>query len=550
MSPARAQSGPAALSLTHLEAVAEPSGEVRVTARVSVLDETGQPVTGLGAGDFTVSENNLPIAPQSLTVGPAEAPFSVALLIDTSSGMAKPGPDGVRAIDAAKDAAAAFIDRLGPDDEVAVYEFNSRAVSQQDFTLDHNLAIDQGVLKLDAREVAEACLTGALRQVLARLAANPAEPRAIIALTGHPPAETCPVTPVEEVVDAATAVGNIIPIFTVGFGGKVDQTELTRLAQGSGGRFLPVADAATLNEAVASVLRQWQNQYTLSYPTLAAPGVATVIVFETGSELSARRQVAIPAAIVPTATPLPQYALAISIEQPSGDKVAVNVAIPPEISLTQTELLVDGQSLAVATAPPFDQFVLDVNQLGSGNHTIRVEAVDTNQVSASAEVELMLTLPPTPPPAPTLPPPTPVPTPVVETAAPSSLLVLPLVLICLGLLLLLALMGFISYLLLARAKPPVPSLEPTQPVPPRYAPAAPSPAFTPLDEDDAADKTLLQGPTMVPGSARLVVVMGQELVNQPEFLLRQPETKIGRNTGKERATMWLLKIRRSRALTP
>ena len=268
-------------------------------------------------------------------------------------------------------------------------------------------------------------------------------------------------------------------------------------------------------------------------PRLRAPGVATVIVFETGSELSARRQVAIPAAIVPTATPLPQYALAISIEQPSGDKVAVNVAIPPEITLAQTELLVDGQSLAVATAPPFDQFVLDVNQLGSGNHTIRVEALDTNGVSASAEVELMLTLPPTPPPAPTLPPPTPAPTPVVESAAPSSLLLLPLVLICLGLLLLLALMGFISYLLLARSKSSVPPLEPTQPVPPRYMPAVSPPAFTPVDDEDAADKTLLQGPTMVPGSARLVVVMGQELVNQPEFLLRQPETKIGRNTGKE-----------------
>jgi len=542
---ARAQSTARTVAITHIQAVAAATGEVQVSALVSVLDEAGQPVLGLPANAFSVSENNLPIDSQLISVTPLAAdPLNVAVLIDTSSGMAKPGPNRVRAIDAAKDAAIAFIGQLGPDDQVAVYEFNSRAISQQDFTYDHNLAIDQGVVKLDARDVADACLNDALSQVLDRLATKNEGARAIIAITGNPAGEACPVTPVESVVEAATTVGNAIPIFAVGFGGKLNQEELSRLGQGSGGRALLAPDSSQLTEQLASVSQQLKNQYKLTYATKAAPGPATIIVFETASQLSDRRQVVIPAAILPTPTPVPHYAINLTVDQPSGDKLEVKVNATTGITLTQTELYVDDQSVKKATTLPFDQFTLDVNQLGSGKHIIRVDAVDSNQITATAQVELMLTIPPAPTPAPTLAPPPPAVTPPASAGGLAASSVLPLALICGGGLLLLVLAGLAGYLLLARSKPkqpvapPATPLTPARAAPPQMPPVSVTSPLTLVDEDeDAAERTLLQPASAVaatvPRAAKLVVTAGQELVSPPEFMLTQAETKIGRNTAKE-----------------
>ncbi len=544
---ARAQSAVRTVAITHIQAVAAATGEVQVSALVSVLDEAGQPVLGLPANAFSISENNLPIDNQLITVTPRAAdPLNVAVLIDTSSGMAKPGPNRVRAIDAAKDAAIAFIGQLGPDDQVAVYEFNSRAISQQDFTYDHNLAIDQGVVKLDARDVADACLNDALSQVLDRLATKNEGPRAIIAITGNPAGEACPVTPVESVVEAATTVGNAIPLFMVGFGSKLNQEELSRLGQGSGGRALLAPDSSQITEQLASVSQQLKNQYKLTYATKAAPGPATIIVFETASQLSDRRQVVIPAAILPTPTPVPHYAISLTVDQPSGDKLNVKVNATTGITLTQTELYVDDQSVKKATTPPLDQFTLDVNQLGSGKHIIRVDAIDSNQITATAQVELMLTIPPTPTPAPTPVPPPPAVTPPVSAGGLAASSVLPLALICGGGLLLLALAGLMGYLLLARSKPKQPAAPPPPPAttaraaPPQMPPVSvtsPPTLVAGEDDEDAAERTLLQPASAVavtvPRAAKLIVIAGQELVSPPEFMLTHAETKIGRNTAKE-----------------
>ncbi|MCG3212087.1 MAG: hypothetical protein FOGNACKC_05734 [Anaerolineae bacterium] len=549
--PARAQTGAPSLSITHIAAQAQNTGEVRVSALVSVLDEAGQPMNGLTADEFSVSENNTPVEAQRLTVSRADEPLTVALLIDTSNGMAKPGPDRVRAIDAAKDAAIAFIERLGDDDQVAVYEFNERASRVQDFTYDHNLAIDQGVVKLDAREAAGVCLNDALLQLLDQLAAQSDTPRAIVAIGGAPGGDGCGGAVVDDVLASATTVGNAVPLFSAVFGKTLPQDDLLRLGQRSGGRSLLGADSTSLAQNVASISEQLHSQYQLSYATQAAPGLATVIIFENELQLSDRRQIPVPAAAEPTPTPPPQFAISLAVNQPSGDTLEVSVEVPDGVTLAQTELFVNGESVQKATAPPLDKFTLNVNDLGSGKHTLRVEAVDTNQVTASAEVELMLTIPPTPTPAPTA---TPQPAAAAAPAQPAEpeaapvRTMLPLALICVGAVLLLALGGVMVYLLMSRSKrPPAPAAVPAAPVSPPPQPAsAPRPATAPppptiAADDDWADRTLLApaapgAPAAASdGPARLVVTAYQPLVPQPEFSLFQPETRLGRNTAKEAA---------------
>ena len=109
---AQAQSPVARVSIAHVDTKAQSSGQVDVSAFVSVTDETGQPISGLTAGDFILTENDQRIKTQSLSVTPATNSLTAVLLIDAGARMADVGPDRVRTIDAAKDASVRFIEAL------------------------------------------------------------------------------------------------------------------------------------------------------------------------------------------------------------------------------------------------------------------------------------------------------------------------------------------------------------------------------------------------------------------------------------------------------
>lgn len=87
-----------------------------ITVPVVVRDQHGQPITGLKASDFQLYEDN---RQQSLaTFATSDAPFEVALLLDTSGSTR----DGIALI---RSAAHAFIESLRPGDRVAVLSFNT-----------------------------------------------------------------------------------------------------------------------------------------------------------------------------------------------------------------------------------------------------------------------------------------------------------------------------------------------------------------------------------------------------------------------------------------
>ncbi len=525
--------------INYVEATVLDSGEVRVSAFVSVTNPEGQPYTRLTTAEFSVFENNTPVEKSALNVTLSTAPMTITLLIDTSSSMAQPGPAGVRAIDAVKDAAIAFIDALGEKDQVAIYAYDAQARRQQDFTYDHNLAIDQGIVKLDATEAKASCLYDALLTTLEDALAKPGE-RIIVVVTGNPNGpvgEPCSSTTSDDVLQAATTVGNSVPIFSVGFGEAVNQEELTGLSQRSGGRSLLASDSTTLANLLTLLLEQLKNRYEISYVTQAPSGPARLTITENSSQGTDRRQVLIPVAIQPTPTPLPQFAIDLSVDQKLDEgKLEVKVNVPAEVSLTKAELFINNKLDQQKIAPPFDRFELNLAQLGSGKHGIRVEATDKNGVTASAEVELTLSLLPTP--IPTIPP-----TPTSPTVAPTpagsglsgSIPFISLALILAGLLLLILLVGLIAYVLFVYAKRPAVTPPPVSPPPPpqpviktSLAPEPPEvqppPSLQPLPADPRE---------LVARRAKLVVLDGQQVVEQNVFGLQKLETKIGRNTPQE-----------------
>ncbi len=84
---------------------------------VSVLDDAGLPVAGLGPGDFVVEEDGE--AREVLRVAPASTAMQVAVLVDTSSAAQSVIPD-------MRDGLGALVAELHEDHEIALVAFGQR----------------------------------------------------------------------------------------------------------------------------------------------------------------------------------------------------------------------------------------------------------------------------------------------------------------------------------------------------------------------------------------------------------------------------------------
>lgn len=120
-----------------------------ITVPVVVRDQHGQPITGLRASDFQLYEDN---RPQTLaTFATSDAPFEVALLLDTSGSTRTE-------IALIRSAAYAFIESLRPGDRVAVLSFNTfeerrekvARVGVQSYLTNHREALRSAVQNIGA----------------------------------------------------------------------------------------------------------------------------------------------------------------------------------------------------------------------------------------------------------------------------------------------------------------------------------------------------------------------------------------------------------------
>jgi len=110
----------------------EPDDVVRtetnlVQLNVGVVDSHGHAITSLSKNDFTVYEDG--VKQQVLHFDPADAPFSLVLLLDVSGSTLSFRPQF-------KQAAGRFLDALAPEDRVAVVQFNAKVKGLSGFSTD------------------------------------------------------------------------------------------------------------------------------------------------------------------------------------------------------------------------------------------------------------------------------------------------------------------------------------------------------------------------------------------------------------------------------
>ena len=120
------------------------SGVDLVEVYATVTDLRGEPVKGLSAADFRVTEDG---TPQTITTFAAgEFPVAVAVGIDRSFSM---GGGKTNRLGLAKSAAHAFIEALGPKDQVMILAIGRDTEVAVPLTLDHASALT-AIDRLDA----------------------------------------------------------------------------------------------------------------------------------------------------------------------------------------------------------------------------------------------------------------------------------------------------------------------------------------------------------------------------------------------------------------
>lgn len=108
---------------------------------VSVVDQSGAPVTGLSDKDFVVREDN--VTREILRVVPAEEPMQVALLVDTSQGI-RSDVSNIRAALPPFVAAMTKPNEAGRRNEIALIGFGDRPTILTDYTSDP-AALQKGI---------------------------------------------------------------------------------------------------------------------------------------------------------------------------------------------------------------------------------------------------------------------------------------------------------------------------------------------------------------------------------------------------------------------
>ena len=243
---------------------------------LTVLDEGGRPIKGLGRDNFTVLIGGEEI--KEFAVEPVSASrehLSVVLGLDVSGSM-----EG-RPFEETKKAVSVFLDELDRGDYVCLMSCGTEVKFLTGFT-DRRHEVREEVELLRPVD-AWTHLNDAIYEAIEKGKGSPTARTAVILLTDG--RDEGSVRGVGEVLDAAA--GGSIPVFAIGYGNQIDAGYLGEIANVSGGYFLSTPEAEKIAGLYDRVLEQLENEYRMTFDFAGEPAYYKAVVRVAGAGVSA-----------------------------------------------------------------------------------------------------------------------------------------------------------------------------------------------------------------------------------------------------------------------
>ena len=248
-----------------------------VSMAAVVRDSHGKIVPSLRREDFEVLDSGKSRPILELRTESA-APASVALLLDGSGSM-KVGAAG----DLSQRISTAILSSLNPSrDDAALYSFDTRLLSVQEFTHDMKTVTNR-LSVVDAW--GSTSLYDAIAGTAAIVSKRTANRRALVVLTDG--ADTTSAYPPEQVSAIASSLDVPVYVFVMNTstreGEKVPfeaerRSQLANLARATGGDFFVAYDTASTTSAINQLVEELRHQYVLAFEAASEQGWRNVQV--------------------------------------------------------------------------------------------------------------------------------------------------------------------------------------------------------------------------------------------------------------------------------
>ena len=238
-----------------------PTFSSRVEAvRIDVLiaDDRGQPILGLAADDFEVTDSG--VAQRINLVVAEQLPVKVVLALDSSGSVAKDDAAQLRA------AGHSLIDNLKPGDQAALVTFTN-AVSVR-AALTSNLATIRDALDDEIGGVGDTAILDATYAALVLAGEDAARGLVILFTDGD---DTSSVLTSASVLESARRADAVV--YPVVANKSAAPRFLNDVCKATGGRVMRVGSMAKLRDAFLLILEEFRHRYLLSYtPSGVAKG--------------------------------------------------------------------------------------------------------------------------------------------------------------------------------------------------------------------------------------------------------------------------------------
>ena len=259
---------------------ARQAGARERTLYVSVVDKNGEPVTGLGADEFIVREDNA--RREVLRVSRAVDPMALSILVDNSAA----AESDIKNI---RDALTTFVKEMRATSDIALIGLGDRPTILQDYTRNGEL-LNAAIGRLFAQPNSGMMLLEALIEVSRGLAKRE-EPRAQIVAILTDGAEFS-TQHYNQVLDALKSGGAAFHAMAIGTFTASMSDELRNRGmvldagpRQSGGQRVPLLTSMALSKTLPTLARELSNQYKVVYgrpESLIQPETVSVSVTRPG----------------------------------------------------------------------------------------------------------------------------------------------------------------------------------------------------------------------------------------------------------------------------